>query len=497
VLGGFGAAGLEATATPEEIRELCDHLCHEEGVTYFRKLLGEQVDQPMFHSHLPKWGTTLPMISRRSKGQTPVIVASVGCPNKCDFCGTTEYFQHRRIQLMTPEQVHREFARLYRENPYIPQVTLLEEDSFADIEYMRELGRLLQEDGEFGLAYYSFYCLASMRSMSKWTFEDMMLTGASTVFVGVESKYAQDHGYGKTAGLSYKEMFKGLHNVGITTSGAWMVGFDFQDRWNIEEDLQDFIALEPTTQQLTRVCPFPATPMWRDMKKQGRIKENVDWNSISFFGGGGMDPKNFNEHEVMGLIERGYKELYQTHGATIARYLDVNLRGYEYCLENRHKNKYIAERGQYHKRMAFTVFPLLKAMEIYAPNNIVRKKMKDHRRNYLRLVGEPTTFQKWQEKWLIGLSGYNKFMDVILPRENLISEEAFKKYIYSKPAPEWPGRPYRVERPGGEKTYKGFQKSQDRLRNIMRALQALSRYPDKRKGIEVEEELREASLSLM
>jgi hypothetical protein len=325
----------------------------------------------------------------------------------------------------------------------------------------------------------------------------MMLTGASTVFVGVESKYAQEHGYSKTQGLSYRDMFSGLHSVGITTSGAWMVGFDFQNRQNIEEDLQDFIALEPTTQQLTRVCPFPATPMWRDMKDQGRIKENVDWNSVSFYGGGGMDPKNFNEHEVMGLIERGYRELYETHGATLARYLDVILRGYDYCMENRHKNKYIGHRARYHKRMAFTIFPLLKPMEIYAPNNIVRKRMKDIRRNYLRLIGEPSTFQKWQEKWLTGLSGFNKFLDVISPRENRITEEAFKKYIYNKPAPEWPERPYQVQRPGGEKTYKRFKKTQDRIRNTMGRLQTFTKYLDKRKGIEVEDELREASMSLL
>ncbi|MDD5170538.1 MAG: hypothetical protein PHN75_17105 [Syntrophales bacterium] len=119
LLGGFGAAGFEATLPPDELKEICDYLCHEEGNSFFRKLLGEQLDKPMFHSHLPKWGTTLPMISRHSFGLTPVIVGSVGCPNKCDFCGATEYFSHRRIQLMSPEQVHKEFKRAYRENPFV------------------------------------------------------------------------------------------------------------------------------------------------------------------------------------------------------------------------------------------------------------------------------------------------------------------------------------------------------------------------------------------
>ncbi len=497
VLGGFGAAGLEATRTPDELKEICDHLCHEEGTSFFRKLLGERLDKPMSHSHLPKWGTILPMLNRNSLGQTPVVVGSVGCPNGCDFCGTTEYFCGRRIELMSPENVHKEFKRMFRENPYIPQVTLLEEDSFADIEYMQELGKLLREDSEFGLAHYSFYCLASIRSMSQWSFEDMMLTGCSTVFVGVESKYAKDHGYEKREGLSCKKMFKGLHSVGISTSGAWMVGFDFQNRQNIEEDLQDFIALEPTTQQLARVCPFPATPMWKRMKEEGRIKEDMDWNSVSFYGGGGMDPKNFNEHEVMNLIERGYRELYETHGATLARLIDVNLRGYEYCMENRHRNKYIGDRGQYHRRMAFGLFPMLKPMETFAPNNTVRKKMKDHRRNYIRLIGEPTTAQTLVEKYLTGLSGFTKFLDVILPRDNFINEEPFKKYIYDKPAPEWPERPYRIERPhGGEKKFNRILKSKEKASGIVALIQKLTKYFDRRKGIEVDDELREASTNI-
>ncbi len=358
--------GLDATLTSEELKVLCDHLCHEEGTLFFRKLLGEQIDKPMFHSHLPRCGQTLPMLSRHSKGTIGNIVASLGCTNRCDFCGTTEMFGKRRVELMSPEQVHMEFKRIYRDHPDTQQIALIEEDSFADIEYMRELGKLLREDTEFGLAHYNFYCLSSVRSMSQWSFEDMMLTGVSVVFVGVESKFAKAHGYDKTDGLSYRDMFKGLYRVGITTTGAWMIGFDFQNRQNIEEDLQDFVALAPTTQQLTRVCPFPETPLWKQMKAEGRIRDDVRWEEISFFGGGGLAPKNFNEHEVMAIIDRGYKELYETHGATIARYMDVHMQGYEYCMENRHKSKYIGERGRLHRRNADGVFPLLKAMEIYA-----------------------------------------------------------------------------------------------------------------------------------
>ncbi|MFC1888708.1 B12-binding domain-containing radical SAM protein [Thermodesulfobacteriota bacterium] len=488
VLGGFGAVGLEATTPKKELKSLCDHLCHGEGIRFFRDILGEDPDRPMFHSHLPKWGYSLPMLNQHPRGNTPVVVGSVGCPNGCDFCGTTEMFQQRRIELMSPEQVHREFRRAWRENPLSLQGVLLEEDTFQNVDYIRELGRLLREDTEFGLGYYNFYCLASNRSMSQWTFEEMALTGCSTVFVGVESKFAEDEGYGKTEGMSNHEMFEGLHRVGILTTGAWMVGFDFQTRENIEEDLQEFVSLAPAMQQLTRVCPFPATPMWRQLRKEGRIRKDFKWQEVSFYGGGGMISDNFYDHEIVEIIERGYKLLYETHGASIARIMRINLLGYEYCMENRSRNQYLEDRAFYHRRLVYSFFPLLKALEIYAPNNRVRKTMKDLHRMYVRLFGEPTKFQKGMEKALTLVSGATKVMDLIHPRDNVLVEEAFKKYLYDKPAPSYPECPYRIEYPHRTRTFDLNLVARENLCRALSAAEQLSGLPGRlRKGQEEED----------
>ena len=494
VLGGWGAAGLAATWGEDELRELCDHLCHEEGITFFRRLLGEEVDHPAFHSHLPRWSYSIPMINRTPLGATPVVVASVGCPMGCDFCGTTEMFAQKCIRLLTPAQVHRELRRAWRENPDTPQATILEEDSFRDRDFMEELGRLLREDSEFGLAYYNFYCLASVSSISQWSFEEMMLTGCSVAFIGVESKFAEGHGYKKTRGRSYQEVFAGLHRVGICTTGAWMIGFDFQNRDNIEEDLADFIALEPTTQQLTRVCPFPPTPMWKEMKRAGRIRDDVTWEEVSFYGGGGMAPKNFAEHEVMTLIEDGYRRLYETHGASIARMANVNMLGYEYCRDNRHRNRYFDERAIFHQREAMTIFPLLKPMEIFAPNNIVRKRMKELRRTYHRLFGEPTAFQLASEKALIGVSGMTRVADFLYPQDNVMVDEPYKRYVYAKPAPAYPECPYRVEQPGATLRRRADYHLKTRLRQVVTGVQKLTRVIDHARGLEYDEATRRGPL---
>ena len=490
VLGGWGGRGLQSTLSKAELRGLCDHICHGEGIRFFRTLLKEKPDGEVFHSHLPKWSTSLPMINRSPDGIVPVVIGSLGCTNGCNFCGTTEMFSQRRHQMLSPEQVHREFRRAWQENPDTPQATLLEEDSFQNKEYMIELGRLLREDPEFGLAYYNFYCLSSIRSMSQWTFEDMMLTGCINIFIGVESKFAEDGGYNKTSGLTNKEMFEGLHRVGICTTGAWMAGFDFQTRGNIQEDLQEFIGLAPVWQQLTRVCPFPGTPLWKQLKKEGRIRNDVSWEEVSFYGGGGLPPKNFNDHEIMEIIERGYNQLYETHGASIARLCHVSMLGYEYCIENRHRNRWLSDRAILHKRQAMTVYPLLKPMEIFAPNSIVRKRMKDHRRMYNRLFGEPPTFLKSMEKVLLGVSGLTRLADLLYPQDNVMLEEPYTRYIYDKPAPRWPECPYTIKTPHKRVRQGINQQIRSSLRRLVNGTESAFGLVDRVRGREQDEATR-------
>jgi len=49
-----------------------------------------------------------------------------------------------------------------------------------------------------------------------------------------------------------------------------MCGWDWHDHQTIYEDLNWFISLEPTFNQLSRVCPFPGTPLWDRLREDGR-----------------------------------------------------------------------------------------------------------------------------------------------------------------------------------------------------------------------------------
>jgi len=192
-----------------------------------------------------------------------------------------------------------------------------------------------------------------------------------------------------------------------------------------------------------------------------------------------MVMNNFYEHEIMEIIERGYRLLYETHGASIARIIRVNLLGYEYFMENRHRNKYFEDRAFYHRRLAYSFFPILKALEIYAPNSTVRKKMKEIRRMYIRLLGKPTGFQNTLERTFSLASGASRLLDLLYPADNTLVEEAFKKYSYDKPAPAWPACPYRVEYPHRTRRFSLELQAKKTLRQALAGVERVGKVMDR------------------
>jgi len=473
ILGGWSAIGVKHMFSEEQWREFADYLCESEGVSFMRNLLGEDCTAPIDVTHLPKCAAAIPWIDEHPQGDMGTIVASLGCPHGCNFCGTTHMYDRKRVRLLKAEKVFDEMKRYFREDPNFMSVNLIEEDSFADNKFMTHLSELVQNDEEFGLERLNFFCLSSNASLSKWDFDDILRTGVSSIFIGVESMFAPGQGYKKRDGRSIEETFRELHRRGIGTIGAWILGFDFQTRENVEQDLSAFINLEPTFQQLTRLCPFPGTPLWADLAKEGRIDPpNVPIEAISFFGGGGMIPQHFYDHEVMEIIERGYNKLYETWGACMFRQFKIVLNGYEYC--STHEDPIIRKRARLHQRMATEIYPLTLAMEMFAPNGTVRKRVRDERTRYVRLHGEPSTAQKVLEHIVLRKARKAAQQEREQPVNFNPKQEPYKRYDYT--GPRVPGRsPYVVTHPHRELSYKVHElRRRARYAVMGRVIQALS-----------------------
>jgi len=452
LLGGWAGIGIKHTMPEAEWKQFADDICEGDGVGFLRAKLGEEVNRPIDVTHLPKCSAAIPWLEPHPRGDMGTVVASLGCPHGCDFCGTTHMYSRRRVRLLKADKVFDEMKRYFREDDRLVSVNLIEEDSFADPKFIRRLGELIQNDQEIGIERLNFFCLSSNSSLSKFDFDEILKTGVSSIFIGVESKFAPGEGYKKRDGRSIEETFRELHRRGIGTIGAWMLGFDFQNRENVEEDLRSFIDLEPTFQQLTRLCPFPGTTLWNRMVEEGRVDPaRVPAEAISFFGGGGLVPKHFYDHEIMEIIERGYTKLYETWGACLFRQWKVNMNGYEYGAA--HADPIIRRRSRFHRRMAREIYPLTLAMEVHAPNGTVRKRVRDQRNRYVELFGPPTTAQKFLERFVMRKADHAAEREARLPLNFTPKQEPYKRYQYARTAP--PGEcPYTVTHPNRELSYR-------------------------------------------
>ena len=260
---------------------------------------------------------------------------------------------------------------------------------------------LIREDEEFGLGKISYFSFGTIEDLSRYdVVEDLVLNGVGSIWIGVESLFST---LPKRQGRDVKEVFDELHAHGITTIGSWIGGWDFHDKQNIEEDLEYFISLEPTQSQLFPLYPPPGTNLYERLVSEGRLPE-ISLAKTYFGRTSGAEfgfpdwKKNFTEEEISAVVDSGHRRLYEHAGPSAMRALRVQLNGYEFCKNSSHP-VLREQRSELHKARCIEAYPLIEICEFFAPNAKVREKIGEIRRDYHRLLGEPTTRQQVMAKY--------------------------------------------------------------------------------------------------
>ena len=444
-LGSYGGQAFEAAYDAQVRKEYVDDVIHGEGVKWLREQQGESTDRPIQQRLMPKAGGCPPFVSKFPKGNIAFLVSGLGCVGGCDFCSSTALFDRKRIELLDPEQLVDHIHQYYRVFPEISQVFVIEEDHFRQPRYMQALREHWGKNPEVveRLDWFGFGSIDWIgRFADKYGWEAIPETGIGTVFIGVESKFAGDHGYDKRSKHDAREVFNKLHSMGIRTVGAWMCGWDWHDHSNIHEDLNYFVSLKPTYQQLTRVSPFPGTPLWEKLRDEGRLND-VPWEDVHFWSG---SQKNtvLEAHETLNLTEYGYDLLYQTWGPSILRRLEVQLDGYDFCTKasspvlRRH-------RALLMKRQCAMIWTNLRAMDRLAPNGVVRRRVRKADERYRELLGEPTAVMESLALGIDALATVERLKGFVDPLNRHPKEEPFKRYIYDREPRGDDDVPYRIE----------------------------------------------------
>ncbi|MFW9898117.1 MAG: B12-binding domain-containing radical SAM protein [Candidatus Thorarchaeota archaeon] len=432
MLGSYGAQAFKAKYDEKTQKKYVDYAVKGEGVRFLREFLGEDTNRPIQQKLMPKCGGSPWFVDKHPKGNVAFLVSGLGCPGGCDFCSTTEMFGHKRIQLLSPQELVEHMHSYHKYYPGVVQVFVIEEDHFRHPEYLIKTRDywLNNPDVVESLDWFAFGSVDHIwKFADKYGWDALAELGIGAIFIGVESKFAGEHGYNKIQETDSRELFNKLHSLGIRSVGAWICGWDFHNHSNMYEDLNYFVACYPTFQQLTRLSPFPGTSLYDKMKKCGRVK-NVPWEDVHFWSGA-QENVALETHETLNLTEYGYDLLYRTWGPSILRKLDVVLRGYEHCLDSdnpimqNHKSLFF-------KRQASVIWNMLYAMDRFAPNGVVRRRVLKIDEKYRSLIGEPTPVQERIAMKIDSLAKDFKMKNMLDPFNRYPKEEPAKRYLYLK-----------------------------------------------------------------
>ncbi len=432
LLGSYGAQAFKAQYDEETQKKYVDYAVKGEGVKFLREFLGEDTDRPIQQKLMPKCGGSPWFLDKHPRGNIAFLVSGLGCPGGCDFCSTTEMFGYKRIELLSPQELI-EHMHLYHKNfSSVVQVFVIEEDHFRHPQYLIKTKEYWESNPEVveSLDWFAFGSVDHIwKFADKYGWDAIANLGIGAIFIGVESKFAGEHGYSKREEVDAREIFHKLHSLGIRTVGAWICGWDFHNHSNIYEDLNYFVACYPTFQQLTRLSPFPGTDLWCKLKDQGRILD-TGWEDCHFWSGS-QENVALESHETLNLTEYGYDLMYKTWGPSMLRKLDIVLQGYDHCLDSdnpvmqNHKSIFF-------KRQAATIWNLLYAMDRFAPNGVVRRRVRKIDEKYRDLIGEPTPVQERIAMKIESLAKDFKVKNMFDPFNRYPKEEPAKRYLYLK-----------------------------------------------------------------
>jgi radical SAM superfamily enzyme YgiQ (UPF0313 family) len=264
---------------PEEAAQHADAVCVGEAEGTLPQLIGDFIAgrlQSLYKSEpVDLQGLPVPdrSLIRGSAYLTPEVVqATRGCPYRCTFCSVAAFSRYR-----------------FRARP-VDEV----------IDELRGLGRylLFMDDNIIGDRDHARELFARMAPLRKRWFSQCSIrvaddaellrhaaaSGCRGLFVGLES-LAQDNlnAWRKTFNRAsdYRRAIARLHDAGIAVYAGLVFGMDGDTPDVFRRSLDFLHEARVDALQATLLTPFPGTPLFDEMDRQGRIVTR-DWSLYDF-----------------------------------------------------------------------------------------------------------------------------------------------------------------------------------------------------------------------
>ena len=300
--------GVHPSSLPEEALQHCDSAVIGEGEIHWPKVLKDagkgslgriyRNTDPFPLDQLPSPRWDLLPAKRYFVPQT--VQVTRGCPMSCSFCSVSSFF-----------------GRSYRRRP-ISQV-------IEEIKAHKKKLLIFADDNIAGNPDSAKELFAAMVPLKKKWVSQCSLTiaddpelldlaarsGCIGLLIGFESiSPAVLRSIGKNVNLTrnYEEAIRRIHQRGIHIQASFIFGFDEDRPDTIPATVQFVKENRLTGVNYCRLTPFPGTPLYDQLEKEGRIIDR-DWSkydrqNVVF------QPRNFTPRELQEKIFWAYRQTY-------------------------------------------------------------------------------------------------------------------------------------------------------------------------------------------
>ena len=283
--------GLHVTSVPDEARAVGAIPVVGEGELVWQQILddaergelaesyssrGQQFD--MADAPMPRFD--LLDIGRYNR---LTVQTSRGCPWKCSFCASSILLTDRYKQKPV-EKVLAEIDAIKELWPR-PFIEFADDNSFVNREYWR---RLLPELAKRHTRWFAETDLSVAEDMD--LLRQMYDAGCKQILIGFESPneagldgIEMRRNWKRKQWPVYKESIRRIQSNGIRVIACFVLGLDGQTT-DVFDAVYDFAEdAAPFDVQITYVTPFPNTPLYMQMKHQGRLTHDGQWDRCTLF----------------------------------------------------------------------------------------------------------------------------------------------------------------------------------------------------------------------